>query len=365
MLWNRFTEGSAAEPSLTRAKDGTLHLVWRSGAKLYHGTLTGPPTVIGEWDASLSEPWLIAVPDGSLAVVFATKADLYTAKSKDGGGTWEVTSAPAPTGAFAATGDKEGKPFITASADVGGKADRVAVVMDGESSEGWAAWHEPTGLFAKAVKPPTGAAQPAPGSRLAPTQRLALSPRIGAPGVYLAYCGGSPAMTEVKLWNTRGGEALTVVKAPGARHPWIAPAPEGRLWVLWVNRDNTISAVRSNKAIMRFSKPYVLTGAGAVRSLLGDGATGPLDVVANASHTRVLPELELKTTPEGVRVSDLGDPVEGVQVEIDGKTFKSDVKGLAAWPIAAGTVPVVKATHAAYAPATIAPVTPVPARRAK
>lgn len=360
MFWNRFTDQDAADPALARTKDGVLHLAWRTGTKLFHGTLLGPPVLVGDWEAVMA-PSLFAASDGSLTVVAAAKAGLQTAKSKDGGGTWEVTTSAAPHGVFAVAGDKEGKPFVTAAADVGGKADRVAVAMDAESFEGWAVWHEADGLFAKAVKPPTGAPQAAPGGgRLIPAQRIALSPRIGAPGVYLAYCGGTPALPEVKIWNTRGGEALTVAKAPGVRNPWLAPAPEGRFWILWLNRDGTISAVRTSKGIIKLSKPYVIAPPAAVRSLLADGAAGPLDLVVNASYTRILPELEVTASKDGVRVTDLGDPVEGALVETEGKSLRTDVKGLAAHPIAEGTTPVARVTHALYAPARLGAAAPGP-----
>jgi hypothetical protein len=50
-------------------------------------------------------------------------------------------------------------------------------------------------------------------------------------------------------------------------------------------------------------------------------------------------------------VTDLGDPVEGVEVKVEGKTIKTNAKGLAEHTIAANASPAVKATHAAYAPA--------------
>ena len=346
--WTPFTAGSVAETALARTKNGPLHVVWREATRLMHAVIpsAGPPAAIGaDWGSTLSAPWLIAAPDGSLQVLFTTKNGLHTATSKDAGAKWDVAPPSAHASPlFAATGDKDGKPFTISAADVRAGADHLAVALDAESFEGWAAWHEGTGLYAKAVKPAAGVAQLAPTSKLAPSQRLALAPRIGAPGVYLAYC----EIDGVKLWNVRGGEALSVARAAGARNAWIAPAPDGRLWILWTNLNNTVSAMHSNKSLQRFSRPYTLTSPGPIRSVAAEGSTGPLDVIVGGSHTRLVPELELVASPEGVRVMDLGDPVEGAQVEVWGKTIKTDAKGLAA-----GTGPLAKVIQAGYAPATL------------
>ncbi len=390
--WTRLLTGTGAatEPALLRDKAGVLHIVWRGakgnpihGALAADGTLSGTPTAIGPAATIVdSAPSLIAGPEQSLQVLFASKDELHTLVSKDAGVKWDASPPTAlASPVFAVAADKDGKPLVISAA--GGTIkllaetvqdgecciDRAALALDAESAEAWAAWHgtgaKGLGLFAKAVKPSAGKAQPAPGSRLATLQRrLALSPRIAAPGVYLAYVAGYPAAREVKLWNVRGGEALTVARAPGARSVWIAPGPDGRLWILWLNAGGAVSAVRANKSLLRFSRPYVLGspgGAAAVPDVVAEGSKGPLDVIAGTFHTRVLPELELTVSPAGVRVSDLGDPLEDVKVEIDGKTIKTDAKGLAAYAMAVGSTPVVKAALAGYAPATLAP--PPAARR--
>lgn len=377
--WNPLSlPASFADPTLVRTKDGVLHAAGRAAGKLLYlslgkdGKLAGPPSAIGsDWGPSLSAPWLMTGPDGPLTVMFSTKEGLRTGTSKDGGKTWEVGQPTAFPPLFAAAADKTGKPVPLSAA--GGViklhagatpevvrdgpccVDRLALALDFESAEGWAVWRESSGgLFSKAVKPSTGMPQRAPGARLVPAQRLAVAARIGGPGVYLAFLGGYPVAREVKLWNVRGGEAFTIAKGTGVRQPWIASAPDGRVWILWSSAANSVSAIRSNKALTAFSRPYLLgrpSAAARVRHLVADGSTGPLDVLANGLHTRLLPQLEVSVSDKGVMVSDLGDPVEGVEVQIEGKTLKTNAKGIAEHPIAANASPAVKATHPAYAPA--------------
>ena len=382
-LWTRFTKGPIAEaPSLARVKSGALHLAWREGGELAHTTIAAdgslaskPATHIGP---AQSAPWLIAAPDGtSLQTTYFAHGSLHTATSKDEGVTWSIAAVngPQPGANFALAAGKDGKPVMI-SAEKGllklyGAAEpqtvqdapccieRLTFGLDVDSAEGWAAWYQnapkAAGLFTRAVKPLGGKAQLAPGSQVSPNPPFALAARLGVPGIYLGYLAGPAAAKEVKLWNVRGGEALTVAKAPGVQRVSLTPGPDGRLWILWMNANGTISAVRSNKSLLRFSKQYTL-GKPSIELvqpyLTADGAKGPLDVFAGTFHTRLLPSIELAVSPQGVRVSDLGDPVDGAEVEIEGKKITTDLKGLAAYPIPAGMPrPAMKATHPAYAPA--------------
>ena len=395
--WKRIAEAAtpASAPTLARsAKDGKLHAVWWSGRDLLHATLgadDGKPSgtlnlVLRSWSSLPSAPKLQTLPDGTLQVVFSEVPGLYAAVSKDGGVKWESMVGPQSAIrdlqplAFAAASDREGKPVLAfASPADSGKismqsgfgvmqpmetvregaccVEDVQVGADNDSGEGWVAWRQNAardpGLFVKAVKPAAGKARRAPASRAESARLPSISPRNGAPGVYLAYCDGFPVCQEIKLWNVRGGEALTIAKAPGAKAVWLTPGPEGRFWILWMNANRSIWAVRSNKALTRLGKPRSLGNPPvATQHLAGDGSSGPLDAWADLFHARLYAELELRGTPEGVMVTDLGDALEGVEIEVAGKKVKSGVTGLAPHPIAAGQAVPVKATHAAYAPAT-------------
>ena len=395
--WNRIGGAAtpAAAPALTRsAKDGKLHAVWWSGRDLLHATLgaddgkpSGTPIVILRgWSSQPSAPKLQILPDGTLRAVLAEVPGLYVAVSKDGGVKWESMVGPQSairdlqSIAFAAASDREGKPLLVfASPAASGKiwmqsgfgamqpmetvregaccVGDVQIAADNDSGEAWVAWRQNTardaGLFVKAVKPAAGKARRAPASRGDSGRLPAISPRNGAPGVYLAYCDGFPVCQEIKLWNVRGGEALTIAKVPGARAVWLTPGPEGRFWILWMNANRSIWAVRSNKALTRFGRPGSL-GSPPIptQHLAGEGSAGPLDAWADLFHTRLYAELELRGTPEGVIVTDLGDALEGVEIEVAGKQVKSGVTGLAPHPMTSGQAVPVKATHAAYAPAT-------------
>jgi hypothetical protein len=370
--WTRFTTGPLAAPAVARTKDGTLHIVWAAGLELLHATPAGKSnSIVTAWTAPV-RPKLAALADGGLRVFFGGEKSVHAASSKDAGVTWGIDSYPLDSADFGIAADKEGKPYIAfvtggdlkLQSDVGPKSkvetvregpccvSGVQIALDGESTEGWAAWRQSgtkaIGIYSKAVKPSTGKPQLAPGSGLVPPA-FVLSPRVGQLGVYAAYCVGP----EVKLWNTRGGEAFTVARVPGARNVFITPGFEGRLWILWIGATGAISGVRSNKSLSQFSKPYSFgqpVGAAPIRHLTAEGSTGPLAIVADGWHTRLDLELDVRTTPEGVRVSDFGDPVEGAEVEIEGKKIKTDPKGLAAYKIAAGTSPSVKAAHPAYGP---------------
>lgn len=427
--WTRVTQGPSdnlLEPALARTKDGALHVIWRTaGVKrdLMHSAFTseGQPAgaavpVVSGW-GSLSLPKLIvAAPEASLNVLFGgvlgaaqrddpyNKGSLYSASSKDGGLTWALapgaqsSSANIYSGYLAALADREAKP-VTAFTSSGkvllqagpGASQTIETVRDGpccayhvqlaadsDSFETWAAWHQNSakdpGLYVRAVKPALGEAPIlVPGSQVnysgqlvapGPNQQLALSARVGAPGVYLAYFTGYPAATELKLWNVRGGEPLSIIKQ-GGRQLWLTPGPEGRLWIVWNSTAHSVLAIRSNKALTRFSSPYTIgnpNNAATVWHVNGEGSTGPLDAFVNGDiggadktatfHARLYPGLQLSGTAEGIMVTDLGDPVEGVEVTIDGgQPVKSGANGLAAFKLTPGKLTPVNARHVAYAPA--------------
>ena len=389
--WTRIAPTSTSAPALARsAKDGKLHAVWWNSRDLLHSTLAAadglssgaPDLMLRGWSVNHAAPALQSLADGALQTIFAEVPGVYAALSKDGGAKWESLAGPQSAFrerrpiAFAAAADREGKPLLAFASS--GKVSMqsgfgamqtletvrdgaccvadVRIAADSESGEAWVVWRQTNGhdagLFVKAVKPAAGKAQRAPGSQEGLTLLPALSPRAGAPGVYLAYCEGVPVCREIKLWNVRGGEALTIAKAPGARAIFLTPGPDGRFWILWMNANRSVWAVRSNKALTRFSPPRSLgSSPRPAQHLTGEGSNGPLDAWADLFHARIYPEMELRGTPEGVRVTELGEPVEGVEIEWEGQKVKSGVTGLAPFPIAPGQAVVVKATHAAYAPA--------------
>ena len=258
-IWSRFTSGSVASAALARTKNGVLHIVFRDGTQVKHTTVdaAGKPAGASTVVAAAAEtpgPWLIAAPDGTLlTAVFTSGGSLHTAASKDAGATWNASAPLATTVAAAVVGGKDGKPLLLLagsgriqlqeppaaaetvyeSASCCGDGQRAALALDAESAEAWAAWPEKSaqlgGVMAKAVKPSTGKALPAPGARFDASSPLSLSARLGAPGVYLAYAtAGNRQASQIKLWNVRGGEALTIARAPARRQPRLPGSSAGR-----------------------------------------------------------------------------------------------------------------------------------------
>ncbi len=426
--WTRLTPGRGddqMEAATVRTKDGVLHVFWRTAGpkrSLMHQSLTaadgkplGAPVAIAQdWDG-FSLPKAVLLADGTLQVFFSGQrgssdrndpynaGHLYSAASKDGGTTWTVMAGPQSPGTkvsyLAAAPGKENKP-LAAYVDGGSKvllqeafgktaavettwdgpccAYNVQLAQDADSGEIWAGWfhngRQAPGVYVRAVKPAPGEPQLAPGSGPDPNQQTALAARLGAPGVYLAYFNGP----DVRLWNARGGEALNVVRVDGVRRVWLAAAPEGRFWLLWVNGNQTASAIRGNKALSRFSKPYSLGSpapGGAMLALVGNSAGGPLDAVAHVSmagpdksadfHVHVLPEIEVSASAAGISVTDVGDPVEGADVTVAGQTMKTDGKGFAAHALTPGAPTPVQASMKGYAPTAVTVTLPKPPAAAK
>jgi hypothetical protein len=80
-------------------------------------------------------------------------------------------------------------------------------------------------------------------------QRTAITGRLGAGGVYVAYGSGYPSRTGVVLGRVGGG-SLTVGRGTSIDNVDVAPAQEGRLWVMWSD-GSKLYAVRTNRAVTR------------------------------------------------------------------------------------------------------------------
>ena len=135
-----------------------------------------------------------------------------------------------------------------------------------------------------------------------PGQRTAMTARIGAGGVYVAYGAGYPVFESVNLLRI-GRTPVVVARSNRIEHVGVAPGPQGRLWLFWSRGDEYL-VTRSNKAATRFeSVTHVSlpTADATTYGLYGEGSGGPLDLVAHAGsgasipdwHTQVLPRLSL------------------------------------------------------------------------
>jgi hypothetical protein len=449
--WSRITDltgRNTDEPAIARTRDGVLHVVWvrPKGATwdLVHDAIDAsgrplayPTAIVTGW-SSINNPFLLTMPDGTLRVLLSGvrgqapgdpyDGSIYTATAGSRGDSWNLAppgvSQSKNTAEPGATLARDGQVVSAWAAGMEpalhvGLSDRVAdqpfggtgccvylpaLATDAATGDVVLAWYSNIegahGLYTRTVQPaaPDAAPQYVPGSAnqsrsasVAASQRVALVSRLGAPGVYLAYCAGYPVCRSVNLWRHDSGRAaLTVAAEREARFVNASAAPDGRVWVMW-SVGNRVRATRSNRAVTRFG-PVVsappLPGVTSLWKVKGDGAPGPLDVLATAStaaglatwHTRLLPALSLSATPPRVvasdtapvsvalQVTDAGDPVAGATVSIAGQSGTSDSTGRVQISLPAGTKPTAlpgRATLAGYvgAGATVIVVAPPPRRR--
>ncbi len=406
--WTRLSEGNGSnidQVALARGLDNVLNAVWpaktgntkgyRHARVAPNGSLVaGPVAVLDGW-SKLNNPALVVGPDGSLRLLFAgiTAGPFLgratSATAPPGGSSWTFTRAlhtdnvgvNESADSFGAAAKLDGTPVFSWGANVKVGLDPTPeldlmegccaydsdVAVDAVSGEVVVGWYSNVagqyGYLTRTVDPALGETRYAPNSAredrkagLAPGQRTALTARRGAPGVYIAYRTGYPSSQTVSVWRHGGGSPLVVARAKSRTssvgdHVAIVPGPDGRLWVMWEKRSQRVYATRSNRAATTFGAVVEVKPPADTRFLwkvAGDGALGPLDLVASAStpgslafwHTQVLPGLSLACRGGSVvscRVSDAGDPVRGAKVKIGGRTLTTNARGKASADLPAGS----------------------------
>jgi hypothetical protein len=426
--WTRIQAGNAAEatPGLARTADGTLHVAWVRGggasadvvqqAIASNGSLSGQPTVIASsWQVVNPDVDLVRTGGGLRAVWAGVRAGVaggeIVGSSSTDGVAW---SAPTPmttaaTGVSASgIGAAAGSAVAVAQGDFapgtnlvhvgtgpdtryengGCCASDPEVAVDAVTGKYFVSWFSSVpgkqGLWLQEVSQAglVGSAAHVPGSSssdgaqaVKPGQRTALTGRIGAGGVYLAYGAGYPAFGTVQLLRI-GRQPVAVARSTQIEHVGIAPGPGGRLWLFW-STGSGYAVTRSNRAATRFESVtrVALPDAGATTyGLYGEGSAGTLDLVAHAGsgssipdwHTQVLPRLSLtvlfsREEKKGgqllrrlsLRVTDAGDPVQGAAITIGGRRLRTAANGKATGLFAStGKQAPAKATKAGYAMAT-------------
>ncbi len=434
--WTRVHAGNAAaaEPGLARTPDGTLHLAWQraatGGDELVHqavspaGALLGSPVVIARaWqrinprvELVASGTTLRALWGGVKAPGDALSGVIVSSTSTNGGAAWSAPAAfsssagaatangigavASGTSVAAAQGDSPDSPnaarVAAAAGDVRYEPSCCAALpelaADGVSGDlvlGWFSSARGTaGLWTQQLAGAglVGARSPVPGSASAdlsaarvPLQRTALSGRLGAPGVFIAYTAGHPTVSSVNLMRL-GRTPLVVVRGSKLGTVGLAAGPEGRLWLFWSSGERYLAA-RSNRAATRFGSATRLDApvpAGTTTALHGEGSAGPLDLVAHTGitgdaadwHTQVLPRLSLRLTTGIVRrqtkrgtvalrritlrVTDAGDPVAGARVKVRGNAVVTNADGRATIVTRPqGVVATATATLRGYTPAGV------------
>jgi hypothetical protein len=246
------------------------------------------------------------------------------------------------------------------------------IAVDSASGEAVLGWFsnasKEQGLYTQTIAPKAGekqfvpdSATPDRNSSLSIDERMAITARVGAPGVFVAYGAGYPTYKTVNLWRHGSAQPVVVAQAAGARHVNISAGPEGRLWVMW-ERNRRVFATRSNREVTRFGAVVeVAPPAGKAESgiykVKGEGSVWPLDFfIACQSiselatyHAQVFPGLSLGANPQTIAaaqggsftfsVSDAGDPVPGATISVGGKALTTDAQGRATYAVAKGAKP--------------------------
>jgi hypothetical protein len=416
--WQRVTDQTGRnidQVALARTRDGVLHVFWlrrRAGlTDLMHTPLgRGGPNAVVTGRQSLSSPDAVVAPDGSLRVFFISEREqgaldefVSTATAGLTGKSWQIQRGVTQASTIGVTGDpgaaigRDGTPYeifpTTAGMNVHAGLDPSSptllidettytyvpdLAVDGKTGEVVAGWfsldRKEPGLFMRTVAPTLAPTRFVPastqnGDTKGIDQRVAITGRIGAPGIYLAYGQGYPTFGRVLLWRYGGGKPMKVSTVFRQHEDVnIAAAPEGRLWVMWHSGER-VYAVRTNRAATRLGAVVSIHGpnSGPYWKLAGEGSLGPLDVLISASngfgapqatwHARLLPGLSLQARRAGNRiafsVTDAGDPVAGAIVTFAGRSGRTNPKGSATVTIGRGGTVVATAAKAGYMPASL------------
>jgi hypothetical protein len=181
-------------------------------------------------------------------------------------------------------------------------------------------------------------------------ENVAIASPIGRGGTYVAACNNGSPCSQVKLWRYGSKSSRTV---PGSSYPTsvaISAGPAGRLWIAWWSGQNgTVRVVRTNKAGNRFGPVETHSGPRGCQSdgngtvKISGGSQQRLDVVVGCwglistnkyreevMATQSLVPLQLAENAVGsikrkngesvtIRISDVGDAVEGATVHLYGK----------------------------------------------
>jgi hypothetical protein len=428
--WSPVSKGvleGVDEAGIARTPDGVLHVAWqRRGANktaLWQTRIAADGRTLGTEPIApgLSEggpPALTAAPEGVLRSFFFVRAPDGTAAnllvaSAPVGGVWTVASDPiaqaigtaVPTVGAAAA--RDGTPVAAwpvgtqvryrygidpgaqvAALGVGGCcASGAQPAVDQVNGQTYIAWASTAsgamGVFVQAVdragpsRPKvfaTGSATKKREAAVLPEGRVAISARLGAPGVYLAYTSGYPKVRWIYVLQVGARKLILKLKAPGAGHVALAAAPQGRLWLVW-SRGRAIFAARTNRDGSRLGAVReipIRRGSKDIGQLEGNGSGGALDLVALLArggagslwHQQVLPGLSLaiKATASAdsptryvFRVTDAGEPVANATVKVGKQSLTTGLGGTVVLSTS-DHPPTATASKLGYAPAT----TPVP-----
>lgn len=407
--------GAASEVGLARTADGVLHVAYKQDTgpltsvirvrSITRSGRVGPDVAAVSGFGLAGDPDLVAMA-GGLRLFFPAGSPIegmLTASAPAAGSTWsspalvtneELSRARTPSVALAS----DGVPLETwySAGDIvvhrgltpgtaftlpgaGGNNARSDIAVDG--SRAWVVWCRfggpgPVGTIAQQVDPasgaPVGPQLQLPGSTTAfqgtenalcvldatVARRTPLVARAGG-GVYAAGTSGYPTINRVLVWRLDAGvsRTITVASTRNPRHggysqPALAAAPDGRIWVAWIQRDargTRIVARRSNRSGTAFGAPVTVTPPGGISTgaVNLDAQADRTDLVAlvqatagalSIRHTQLWPGLTLlrsglvrvgRNAVVTFRALDAGEPVRGVRVRARGRSAITAANGTA------------------------------------
>ena len=413
--WTRITDAdrrNTDEVGLARTADGVLHVAWRTGSAaqdytLMHTAISSGGKVLGSHTVesgldTLSGPDLIVEPSGGLRAFYhantgqTESTGIRTASAGSDGSSWTPQASRASDsnqgGEVGAALTSAGTPIFSwtisfhhyvhtglspTTPDVDLRADNKCcdyepdLATDAATGDTFVAWYSNRdgehGTWVQRVAPSLGEKIFVPGSAvddkaIAPRNQTQIAARIGAPGVYVAYCSGYPECKQARLWKIGAGKSMVAGRGGDVESVGISPGPGGRLWVFWQDNDADVyKATRSNPAATKFGaivKVKPPKGTNSLWRVSGEGSRGNLDLLAHVTsggsiatwHTQVRPGLTLRCQGGKViscTVSDAGSAVKGAKVKIGGKTLTTNSKGKVSVNLPPGTF-VAKATKSGY-----------------
>jgi len=409
---------SSQELGVARTSDGRLNVAWSAGLAAVHATpitaagqVGSSTTIVSGWSLG-ADPTLLA-ESGGLRAFFAAVIPiegLVTSTASSSAGPW---TAPAlvenaefargrtagvtrgPDGTVLETWYSVGdivvhrglSPGGAATISSGGTNARPDIVTDASGAV-FVAWCEfgggVQGVLVRRIDPgsasPVGSQTQLPGSTTPASggtqascvlesevsRREPMTARPGG-GVFVAGTSGYPSLTRVLVWrlDSSGEVAATSVvasaKAVSYSEPAIAAAPNGRIWVAWlepVGAGKRIVARRSNRAGTVFGAPVrrAAPAGGSIGTVNLSAQNDRVDALAiiqgsggsSLQHTQLLPGLSLVrtrlvrrrggTAAVTFRVLDAGDGVAGARVQAAGRTALSGANGTATLVLRRGGV---------------------------
>ena len=390
--WTRLGSGgldNTVDPATVVLADGTTVVAYREPKpRALVVAIDGRPKTVASGLASVGDPALVQLANGSLLLLSADQDGVVAYSSSNGGRSWSAATKTASTD----TGDVQGASARPDSSPLfsqdgtgflnvfqgaaGGAMHNVfpsccgyaeSLAVDSHGLAQIAFWSNASGksgyLFGKLDA--SGAL--AGGLRTLSTGATAendlrvplVTDRSG--NTFVAFANGYPTPTAFIVDTLRGGATThSVTLAKGSftgNQPSMALAVDrsGRLWAVWT-QGGSVWAARSRSHGAHFGaavhvplpgSSYALEAAaessGSVQAVVNDGS-------ALKTQT-LLPGLTVQVSGPVVSVLDDGFPVAGASVRGDGVTVKTDAAGRATFASLAPHTPIaVNATG--YAPAS-------------